>query len=712
MTFFLPENANARSIPAPGPDIGPTSFIHGLGAAFSKSAMENDANFRLRRESMTEIEQVAGKAAPLLGTDAVRKVLEDRNEKARSMGLMSQIVDIPSDPEAMIAAIGPNGATRVLELAREAALANPEQWKGVDLSDEGMEARVNQRLQAEHRDQNMTLDAMGWGRGVAEFIGGMGGMTADVKNLPFLAIGGGGGSIFRQMAREGAINASAEAAFLPSQFEMAERLDIPDPDVVSQLMTAAVAGAAFQGAVSGVGRAWEYWNGRNQLPEMDFEPDDIEAAVQAAETALINGEDPIIAADKVFPREPLVLERPLPPEGRPPLITAPEPTPLAPDPITTESLPPAQGEAPQTTGELAAMAERAIGKAAPKQVLSYFRRTGVDPDGWLGRELKGMGLTHKSYPGLFKKGGISEIDNIVADELDQTIPGISYRAGRDDTGNYIDRAGLLRVFDEELRPQRAAPDTRSTPEKDFLDGKSVEGGLFIDKNAGGLGLDADIERRFDDWIASRPDLNFLRPGERAEIVQELQQRGGEAEYLVEQTLSREMDWVETGSERADATPSNAGRASGAGSLPPGTFPDEAGSGAARAGGGVRNAPAQDLAVGGANPTGMSLRQRAEVAARAQQSKIRRLDQARVEDDAGGLFGGTQNDMFSDPIKARPVHEQMAADLRDFAEQNGNPTVDLDDGRGARTMTEALDDMDAEDEFAEMLGLCGARNVPF
>jgi predicted GNAT family acetyltransferase len=47
--------------------------------------------------------------------------------------------------------------------------------------------------------------------------------------------------------------------------------------------------------------------------------------------------------------------------------------------------------------------------------------------------------------------------------------------------------------------------------------------------------------------------------------------------------------------------------------------------------------------------------------------IRRGGQARVEDDAGSLFGyDAQRDMFSDPAgdKMRPIQEQVAADLRD------------------------------------------------
>ena len=56
----------------------------------------------------------------------------------------------------------------------------------------------------------------------------------------------------------------AEAAFLPSQFEMAERLGIPDPSVASQLAMAAGAGAILGGGVAAAQRGWSYYKGRNQ----------------------------------------------------------------------------------------------------------------------------------------------------------------------------------------------------------------------------------------------------------------------------------------------------------------------------------------------------------------------------------------------------------------------------------------------------------------
>jgi hypothetical protein len=77
----------------------------------------------------------------------------------------------------------------------------------------------------------------------------------------------------------------------------------------------------------------------------------------------------------------------------------------------------------------------------------------------------------------------------------------------------------------------------------------------------------------------------------------------------------------------------------------------------------------------------------------------------------GLFdmgARAQSDMFDDPggPKAAPIREQMTQDMRDWADQNADARADLGDGKGTRTFNDALDDLDAGDEFADMLNLCG------
>lgn len=63
---------------------------------------------------------------------------------------------------------------------------------------------------------------------------------------------------------------------------------------------------------------------------------------------------------------------------------------------------------------------------------------GVDPSSPAARELRAMGVTSRTAPGLFRRGGLKDLDNLVASEFDRT-PGIM----SDDTGNYLSRQSVL-----------------------------------------------------------------------------------------------------------------------------------------------------------------------------------------------------------------------------------------------------------------------------
>lgn len=90
--------------------------------------------------------------------------------------------------------------------------------------------------------------------------------------------------------------------------------------------------------------------------------------------------------------------------------------------------------------------------------------------------------------------------------------------------------------------------------------------------------------------------------------------------------------------------------------------------------------------------------------------IRRLDQTRVEDDAGGLFGGAQRDMFSEPAgnEARTVQDQIAADVRDDIAKSGDVKLELEtvDGAKLRSKQAVLDYIDEGDRVSARLDLCG------
>lgn len=319
MTFFIQEPSAPPKIKARNPDVSlAEGFGGGLGAAITVSSLENDANFVARRTGVQERASRGWDAASRIGADAIR-------ERAQQRGLSDSAIDAFT---VMMDRRPPNMDERmeavVFELAGEAATDNPDEWSDLDVSDEAIEKATNERLQSEYEDAQAILEMMPSGQGLARFIGGMIGITADVKNLPFLAAGGGGGSILRVMGREAMINATAEAAFLPSQFEMAERLEIPDPDVVTQLSMAAAAGGILGGAIEAGSRGFTYFRSRNQTPQIPgYDPTMSQAAVDEVEDILTSDAprpfEKIEQLQEETPRGAYVLENSINPD-RPRLI--------------------------------------------------------------------------------------------------------------------------------------------------------------------------------------------------------------------------------------------------------------------------------------------------------------------------------------------------------------------------------------------------------
>jgi hypothetical protein len=280
-----------------GPSRAITSYSGGLGASFEKSALENNANFRLQRETVARRDEVARTAARALGQGPMRRLVEEQNAKAKAMGLSSKVIEPSNDPAEMAYALGSNGSKAILDLARQEVAKNPSAFRGIDFTEEGIDKFVAEKLQAEHQDAVDALEMMPSGRFSAELIGGMAGMTADIKNAPFLFLGGGSGSILKVFAREAMLNVTAEAAFIPDQFKMADVLDIPEPDVLTNLLLAAGAGGALGVGVEALGRGLRYamTMGRKPTP-VGADPMTFEAAVGEAETALMQGDDPQAAA--------------------------------------------------------------------------------------------------------------------------------------------------------------------------------------------------------------------------------------------------------------------------------------------------------------------------------------------------------------------------------------------------------------------------------
>lgn len=494
MTFFLKDGA-LPDVEARGVDTPLPSFWGGVSAAFQKEQLESNSNFRRQRETLVEEGALAVEAARHMGADRVRGMVDALNEKARAQGLPER--EMPADLADLSAVFGPNFAKSILDEAR-----NEPAWDGPDVSPETVEKRLNERMQKEHKDATETMSAMGGGAGVAGFIGAAGGMLADVRNVPFL-FGGGGGSIARVMGREAMLNVAAEAATLPDRFEMAERLNIPDPDIATTLAMAAVGGAALGGAVEGLARGITYWRGTRAIPSERVAAYDVEMNVDVAEDAIADG----ARVFDVVPEQ--IRETPKAEQAAEPRIDAPQPrladdaAPVARAADTPPVEPPRSAEQALSDlfdqpGSRGGVGERqvdiedliaesraaeqgdAVAVSAPlddplpvslerqlsrdaggkRPLIQHMtsRYGGISPTSRLGQELRAMGITSKDVPGLFRKNGRAGFDNIPANEE----PYLASMLGEDGNG-YLNEDAIATAIAEEIsgRPMPVSPEQQA-----------------------------------------------------------------------------------------------------------------------------------------------------------------------------------------------------------------------------------------------------------
>lgn len=301
MTYFLDDSQ--ETLQPRGNDQPLSTYFQGLSAATSQMLRDTNANFQRQMETKDESYAIAAPAAQRLGIDSIYEKYKD------SVVSMDFLPQKPKTTDELFSMLGPNAPQMVLDMAREQAKANPDAWKDIDLSEQGIQSRVTaQRVKSDAEEQQI-LDMMPNGRASAEFIGGMVGMVADVRQIPFLLLGGGGGSLLKVAGREAALNMTAEAVTLPSRFETAKELGKEDPSVIGTLGMAAAGGAILGGGIHALGRAINYYTGRSKAPRIPGVSRAMSnTIISAAEDALARGEDPIKAvsdAFKALPVEPL-----------------------------------------------------------------------------------------------------------------------------------------------------------------------------------------------------------------------------------------------------------------------------------------------------------------------------------------------------------------------------------------------------------------------
>jgi len=292
MTFLLGKGQPV----APDPNSQPlTTFWEGTRAAGGMEWQDADVARQRTRQVRREAFTTAEPAARRLGIDALNERFE------RDGPGYDHLRPAPATVDDFFAMHGSYQASQLaLEMAREAAEAEPDKWADLDVSDEGIEARVTER-RAKELKENEAILAMSPMPGLAGFLGTMGAAMMDPVNIGLTAFSGGGGSLLRVMAREAVVNATAEAITLPARFRTAEELDKAAPSIIETLAIGAAGGAILGGAMEGLARGFAYLNTRETIkPVPGIEPVRHAAALDAAEDAIIAGESPVEAVEAVL----------------------------------------------------------------------------------------------------------------------------------------------------------------------------------------------------------------------------------------------------------------------------------------------------------------------------------------------------------------------------------------------------------------------------
>lgn len=176
----------------------------------------------------------------------------------------------------------------LMEGAQRYAADHPAEWGDRPLSVEQMDDVLRKNAQGELQE---AYEVLSLGGGVANFVGRGGAAMTDKWSLALAPIAPAKGAGLGKTLLWGAgAGAAGEALVLSRMYEVADELDIPDPDPVTQVAF----GAALGGALSGVGyagmRGYQYLTGKqvragDPLPE-GTDPLQAEVAAREAEEAL------------------------------------------------------------------------------------------------------------------------------------------------------------------------------------------------------------------------------------------------------------------------------------------------------------------------------------------------------------------------------------------------------------------------------------------
>ena len=133
MTYFL-QGEDPPQIKAHNPDVDMTTWMGGLGAAWEKSAIENDANFKVARKQRDVQFGMAEQAASRIGIKALNDWYTENGAG------YDHLRPAPSTTDEFFAMHGNDGYRMVLDAARKQAETDPSKWSDMDVSDKAVEA--------------------------------------------------------------------------------------------------------------------------------------------------------------------------------------------------------------------------------------------------------------------------------------------------------------------------------------------------------------------------------------------------------------------------------------------------------------------------------------------------------------------------------------------------------------------------------------------
>lgn len=712
MSFF----AEPYDDPIPANKAPGGRLVDGAEGWFARgkaAALRNDANFKVARTK----NQVTTSLA-----ESIRdRIPEDRLKEAPSYGM------IGLDPTYV-------DHRDVLSIAREMAAEDPKAWADVDLSEEWVESQLNDRLKSE-RDELEAIIAMSPDAGyVGSFLAEMAGATLDVKNIPFLVLGGGSGSIARIIGREALINMGAEAAFLPSQFDMAERLEEPDPNVLLQLGMAAGFGGVIGGAVAALGRGISMYRDRNaptaSLPQ------------NPQTEALLNAVEDMVATDQ--PRETIVQrvnqavreDQSLAGIEFPPMREED----VLPDSMEREIVEPDRervrdeidpyAQRQQLVDEATEQLERDFPEMRRKYPLASRvkikskRRDPVTGEMVLtpvAVELQANGITPKTHPFLFNnKTGRGDLDNLAPEDI---WDGIGDILPVDPSSQYLTQQGIIDAIVNELAGGRKTPLNAAIEARmqavESLARSPIEEPVYPsswDVTREQLDLEDDpflfVNRQVDGFLEENGAKLF--PEEREYVVNRLMENGGDVDSAIERayirTAANDIPRIANDPEFAEIPfgepGGEAGPLAGRGRSDGGATPDSG----ARQDGSPSPAQFEETAAGSQRVVdGVApITQRD----RLQSEMDRPMQGGNAETDMGlfDLNARAQADMFSDPSSpsARTYQESALQDLRNTIEAEGDFDLDIvtDDGLRFNKASDLLRYAEDGKEFSEILDMCG------